>query len=68
MKLGRFGECFDICINEIGHDIAFAQKVANKGIEWHDKNSKRLIYYNLFKRLLESENADHKKLAIQILT
>ena len=68
MKLGRFGECFDICIGEISHDIGFAEKVANKGFEWHDKNAKKLIYYNLFKRLLDSKDPHHKKLAIQILT
>jgi hypothetical protein len=68
MKLGRFGECFDICIGEISYDIAFAEKVANKGFEWHDKSAKKLIYYNLFKRLLDSKDPDHKKLAIQILT
>jgi hypothetical protein len=66
MKLGRFKECFQICINEIGHDLSFAQSVAKKGFEWHDKD--RRIYYNLFRILVSSNDAEHKKLAIQVLT
>lgn len=69
MKLGRFKECFDICVNEI-KDIQFAQRVAKIGFEWHDKD--RLIYYNLFKRLILSSEVEgqegNKVEAIRILT
>ena len=55
-----------MCIKHIGHDLSFAQSVARKGFDWHDKN--RLIYYNLFRVLITSEVPEHKKLAIQVLT
>ena len=53
MKLGKFKESFDICINEV-KDIGFSQKVAELGFKWHNKD--RRIYYNLFTRLIESKN------------
>ena len=53
MKLGRFKECFDICVNEV-KDVKFSLSVAKRGFEWHDKD--RRIYYNLFTRLIESSN------------
>ena len=71
MKLGRFKECFDICVNEV-KDVQFSLSVAKRGFEWHDKD--RRIYYNLFTRLIEStsyeteeERAENKSIAIKVL-
>lgn len=70
MKLGRFKECFDICVNEV-KDVQFSLSVAKRGFEWHDKD--RRIYYNLFTRLMESnyateeERAENKSIAIKVL-
>ena len=49
-------------MDEISHDLAFAQSVAKKGFDWHDKD--RRIYYNLFRILITSDQPDHKRLAI----
>ena len=72
MRLGRFKECFDICVNEV-KDVKFSLSVAKRGFEWHDKD--RRIYYNLFTRLIESskdeteeKRAENKSIAIKVLT
>jgi hypothetical protein len=57
MKLGRFKECFDICVNEV-KDVKFSLSVAKRGFEWHDKD--RRIYYNLFTRLIESSEIEEQ--------
>ena len=64
MKLGYYKECFNICVDQIG-DFHFSQSVAKKGFEWHKKD--RLIYYNLFKKLMDSKDQEDKKLALQVL-
>lgn len=73
MKQGRFRECFDVCVLEV-KDMTFSLSLAEKGLKWHDQDF-RLIYYNLFKRLMESaskqegdEAEETKELAIKILT
>ena len=64
MRLGWFKESFDICITDI-NDIDFAHKIAKKGFEWH--NSDRRIYYNLFKKLVKTNDPDNIKQAKQVL-
>lgn len=71
MKLGRFKECFDICIDKV-QDFEFSLSVARRGFEWHNKD--RRIYYNLFTRLMECKNKisedtlSNKEMAIKVLT
>lgn len=61
MKLGNIKECFTILFAERTgdgsideHTIKFAQSIARKGFEWHNKD--RRIYYNLFKMLMNFQN------------
>ena len=63
MKLGKFKDCFNICIDEV-KDFQFAQSVARKGFEWEKD---RRIYYNLFRKLMATNDPENKKLALQIL-
>lgn len=72
MKLGKFKECFDICVDKV-QDISFSLSVARHGFKWHNKE--RRIYYNLFTRLMESKSyeseekkEENKAVAIKVLT
>jgi len=58
MRLRLYKESFDICINQI-EDENFIHLIAKKGFEWH--NSDRRIYYNLFKKLMSTGDAEYTK-------
>ena len=64
MKVGEFKECFEVCIDQV-KDFNFATKVARKGFEWHQKD--RRVFYNLFRKLVQTGDEENKKLAVQIL-
>lgn len=72
MKQGWFRECFEICVNEVKED-SFMYAIAEKGLQWHKEE--RLVYYNLFTRLmvqankLEGEDKDQaREEAVKVLS
>jgi len=77
MRIGKVRECFEICVQEV-EDVDFAQTLAKIGVEWLQRDHRmrgqdwhqndRLIWYNLFKRLMEAGEAEQRAQAVQILT
>ena len=77
MRLGQVNKCFEICVQET-KDVIFAQNLAKTGVAWLNKDNKlqgqewqandRLIWYNLFKKLMQSEDPELKNQGVKLLT